>query len=81
MSKIEKKICPSCNYLGIGSDVTCPYCGLALISRCPECRAQIRVVFAKYCYICGCRFEDTANTSNRKDGKKKEETRTLLDGK
>ena len=81
MNKIEKKICPCCNYLGIGSDVTCPHCGLALISKCPECSAQIRVVFAKYCSICGCRFEDTVNTSSRKDGKKKEEASNLIDGK
>ncbi len=79
MSKIEKKICPRCNYLGIDRDATCPYCGLALISKCPECKAQIRVVFAKYCYICGFRFEDTVNTSNGKEGKKKQ-SGTLIDG-
>ena len=80
MSKTEKKICPRCNYLGLDKDVACPYCGLALISKCPECSAQIRVVFAKYCSICGCRFEDTVNTSIRKDGEKKEETSNFIDG-
>ncbi len=81
MNRIEKKICPCCNYLGIGEDVTCPYCGLALISECPECKAHIRVVFAKYCYICGFRFEDSANTPDGKEGKSKEKSGTLIDGK
>lgn len=81
MSKIEKRICPRCNYLGIGEDVTCPHCGLALISKCPVCSAQIRVVFAKYCSICGFRFEDAANASNGKDGNTKEETGSYINGK
>lgn len=77
MRKNEKKICPCCNYLGIGEDVTCPYCGLALISECPECKAHIRVVFAKYCYICGFRFEDAVNTPDGKEGKSKENPEPL----
>ena len=77
--RTEKKICPRCNYLGIGEDVICPYCGLALISKCPECKAKIRVVFAKYCYICGFHFEDAANSLNGKEGRKKE-SGTHIDG-
>jgi len=60
MKKIEKKICPRCNYLGRDKDIVCPYCGFELISDCPKCGAPIKVAFAEYCYICGFRFENEA---------------------
>ncbi|MCD4702141.1 MAG: zinc ribbon domain-containing protein, partial [Candidatus Aegiribacteria sp.] len=67
MSDTEKNICPSCNYLGKDEDSACPYCGLKLISKCPKCKARIKVVFARYCYICGFCFENVTYESNRKE--------------
>jgi len=54
-----KKICPLCNYLGSDNDRTCPYCGIGLISECPDCKAFIKTPFAEYCYICGTSFKKT----------------------
>ena len=65
----KKNICPKCNYLGTDADVYCPYCGFELISECPECKAEIKVAFAKFCCVCGFNFESMANTG--KDDKNK----------
>jgi len=65
MNNTEKRICPKCNYLGGNQDNVCPYCGIRLISRCPECRAPVRVAFAKYCYRCGIQFSKTVDNRNK----------------
>ncbi len=56
-----KKICPQCNYLGNEDDLICPYCKIELISKCPQCKTQIKSSFAEYCYICGYMFKNLKN--------------------
>lgn len=63
MDTDTKKICPRCNYSGRDGDVSCPYCGLNLISECPTCGAPIRFVFAKFCYGCGTPFHVAAGNA------------------
>jgi transcription elongation factor Elf1 len=79
MTNIEKKICPRCNYLGSDRDTTCPYCGLELISQCPKCKAQIKVAFAEYCYICGFCFKSVTDELNRKEDMRREEDAISID--